>query len=98
MAIRKNVLSPSTPMKTTDSLIATLIVGCLFVGYLGHRLLAGLLLILFTILASWRFLDQYRGKQKNQTGGSGELDPRQDTGLDEGHGFDSSPGDVTGPE
>ena len=47
-------------MKVLDYTIAALVIGCMFVGYSGHRFIAIFLLVLVTILASWRFWDHRR--------------------------------------
>lgn len=65
-------------MKILDYIIAALVVGCMFVGYSGYRLIATLLLILVFILASWRFYDRDRGDEIGSKGGSGELNPELD--------------------
>ncbi|MEW6302812.1 MAG: hypothetical protein AB1705_05030 [Verrucomicrobiota bacterium] len=74
-------------MKLIDYLIVASLVGCMFIGYSGHRLIAVLLLILIAIVASWRFWDRRREKEMGRTGCSGELNPELDdvsTGGDVG--------------
>ena len=83
-------------MKLIDYIIAALIVGCMLVGYSGHRFIALLLLALVVILASWRFWDRRREKDMARTGGSGELNPERDNWADVGSGHDSSAGDAGG--
>jgi membrane protein implicated in regulation of membrane protease activity len=83
-------------MKLIDYIIAALIVGCMFVGYSGHRLIAILLLALVAILASWRFWDRRREKEMARTGSSGELNPEHDNWADVSSGYDSSAGDSGG--
>lgn len=83
-------------MKLIDPLIAASLVGCMFVGYSGHRLMAVLLLLLIAILASWRFWDRRREREMGGTGCSGELNPEHDH-ASMGHGHDSS-GDSGGDD
>jgi len=47
-------------MKFIDYVIAAILIGCMFIGYSGHRLVAILLLSLVAIVASWRFWDRRR--------------------------------------
>lgn len=69
---------PLLSMKFIDYLIVVSCIGCMFIGYSGHRLIAVFLLILITIFASWRFWDHRRGRDLGRSC-SGELNP----GLDE---------------
>jgi len=69
-------------MKLIDYIIASLVLGCMFIGYSGHRVIAILLLVLVTILASWRFWDHRRDRDIGQTGCSGELNPENDNWAD----------------
>ncbi|MBN9691890.1 MAG: hypothetical protein J0M24_16740 [Verrucomicrobia bacterium] len=80
-------------MKLLDYLITASFVGCMFVGYSGHRLIALLLLLLIVTVASWRFWDRHRERDLAQTGSSGELNPELD---DVSHTHD--PGDVGGSD
>ena len=86
-------------MKLIDYLIAALIIGCMFVGYSGHRFIALLLIALVAILASWRFWDYWRAKDIGGTGASGELNPEHDNWADvSSDHHDTSGGDVGGHE
>jgi hypothetical protein len=78
-------------MKLLDYLIVSAFIGCFFIGYSGHRFVALLLLMLFTILASWRFYDKRREREMMRTGSSGELNPEHDNWADV-----RSDGDVAG--
>ncbi len=69
-------------MKLLDYLIVVALVGCMFLGYSGHRFIALLLFMLFTILASWCFYDKRREREMMRTGGSGELNPEHDNWAD----------------
>jgi hypothetical protein len=55
-------------MKLIDYLIVASIVGCMFTGYSGHRLVAVLLFLLVAILASWRFWDYRREGDEHSIG------------------------------
>jgi hypothetical protein len=83
-------------MKLIDYLIIASILGCMFTGYSGHRLIAVLLLILVVIVASWRFWDRSREKEIARTGCSGELNPKHDHSSTS-HGHDSG-GDAGGDD
>ncbi|HUS35774.1 MAG TPA: hypothetical protein VM680_10530 [Verrucomicrobiae bacterium] len=61
-------------MKIIDWVIAAAIVGCVVVGYSGHRFVGLLLLIVVFILASWRFFDD-RHLRGQETGVSADLNP-----------------------
>jgi len=79
-------------MKFIDYVIAAMLVGCMFVGYSGHRLVALLLLALVAIVASWRFWDHRRANE-DRTGGSGELNPEHDSATHDGYTGGDADGD-----
>jgi len=86
-------------MKFIDYIVVALILGCMFVGYSGHRFIAILLLLLVTILASWRFWDHRQEREIGRTGCSGELNPEHDNWADvSSDHHDTSGGDVGGHE
>ena len=69
-------------MKAIDFGIVAAVLGCLFVGYSGHRVIAILLLLLTLILASWRFWDHRRERELMRGGSSGDLNPERDGWAD----------------
>jgi len=81
-------------MKPLDYVIAALIVGCMFVGYSGHRFIAILLLMLVVIVASWRFWDRRHERELVRSGGSDELNPNHDNWADLSPSHDSSGADT----
>jgi hypothetical protein len=70
-------------MKLLDYIIVASLVGCMFIGYFGHRFVALLLLLLVVTVASWRYWDKRRESEMLRTRhGSGELNPELDHWAD----------------